>query len=100
MLKFMRNKVISVDRTGPGELTVYGRLDDDLYGLDMKAVFSQDELEIQSIDGRWFRYTTPECPARAGQTATCGGHAPRTRFSGRRRQGYRPRSVPAFLPTC
>lgn len=62
MLKFLRNKVISVDRSKPGELTVHGRLDDDLYGLDMVAVFSQDLLEIKSIDGKWFRYTTPECP--------------------------------------
>ena len=62
MLKFLRNKVISVDRSKPGELTVRGRLDDDLYGLDMVVVFSQDLLEIQSIDGEWFRWTTPECP--------------------------------------
>lgn len=62
MLKFMRNKVVSVDRSAPGQLTAFGTLDDDLYGLDMEAVFSQDELEILSISGQWHRWTTPECP--------------------------------------
>ena len=62
MLKFLRNKTMSVDRTAPDQLTVFGLLDDDLYGLEMTAVFSQSELEILSIEGKWHRYTTPECP--------------------------------------
>lgn len=62
MLKYMRNKVVSVDRSAPNRLSVFGTLDDDLYGLDMEAVISQDELEILSISGQWHRWTTPECP--------------------------------------
>lgn len=62
MLKYLRNKQVSVDRSGLNELTVHGRLDDDLYGLTITATFSLDELEILSIDGAWHRYTTPECP--------------------------------------
>ncbi len=62
MLKFMRNKVISVERSKSGELIVQGLLDDDMYGLTMEVVFSQDELKIISISGKWHRWTTPECP--------------------------------------
>jgi hypothetical protein len=62
MLKFMRNKVISIDRSKPNELSVHGLLDDDLYGLEIDTVFSQDELKILSISGKWYRWTTPECP--------------------------------------
>ncbi|ACL06553.1 PHP domain protein [Desulfatibacillum aliphaticivorans] len=62
MLKYLRNKTMSVDRTAPDELTVFGVLDDDLYGVEMTAVFSQSALEILSITGKWHRYTTPECP--------------------------------------
>lgn len=62
MLKFMRNKVISVERSKTGELTVQGLLDDDMYGLTMEVVFGQDELKVISITGKWHRWTTPECP--------------------------------------
>lgn len=62
MLKFLRNKVVSVDRVRPNELAVHGLLDDDMYGLEIDAVFSQDELKILSISGKWHRWTTPGCP--------------------------------------
>jgi predicted metal-dependent phosphoesterase TrpH len=62
MLKYLRNKVVSVDLDPPGRLCVHGILDDDLYGIEMDAVFGLDELEIQSVSGKWHRYTTPACP--------------------------------------
>ncbi len=62
MLKFLRNKIISVDRPKANELTVQAILDDDLYGLTMEATFTEDELKIIKIDGKWHRWTTPECP--------------------------------------
>ncbi|MFZ5570748.1 MAG: PHP-associated domain-containing protein [Thermodesulfobacteriota bacterium] len=62
MLQYLRNKLISVDRINPLELQVHGILDDDLYGLEMEAVFGLEELDIRSISGKWHRWTTPECP--------------------------------------
>jgi predicted metal-dependent phosphoesterase TrpH len=62
MLKYLRNKVVSVDRLTPDELTVFGTLDDDLYGIQLEAIFSLNTLEIKKISGKWHRWTTPECP--------------------------------------
>jgi predicted metal-dependent phosphoesterase TrpH len=62
MLKYLRNKVVSVDRLTPDELTVFGLLDDDLYGIQLEAIFSLDTLQIKKISGKWHRWTTPECP--------------------------------------
>ncbi len=61
MLKYLRNKVVSVDKISTEELKVHGILDDDMYALEMEAVFSLEELEIRSISGKWNRWTTPEC---------------------------------------
>jgi predicted metal-dependent phosphoesterase TrpH len=62
MLKYLRSKVVSVDRLTPEQLTVFGRLDDDLYGIQLEAIFSLDTLQIKEISGKWHRWTTPECP--------------------------------------
>jgi len=62
MLKFLRNKIVSVDRLTPDNLTVFGTLDDDLYGIQLEAEFSLDTLQILKISGKWHRWTTPECP--------------------------------------
>lgn len=62
MLKYLRNKTVSVDRGEMNELKVHGLLDDDLYGIEMEAVFALDTLEIKTVSGRWHRYTTPACP--------------------------------------
>ncbi len=62
MLKYQRNKLVSVDKSGHRELKVRGILDDDLYGLEMEVVFGLEELDIRSISGKWNRWTTPECP--------------------------------------
>jgi predicted metal-dependent phosphoesterase TrpH len=62
MLKYLRNKLVSVDRLTPEQLTVFGKLDDDLYGIQLEAIFSLDTLQIKKIAGKWHRWTTPECP--------------------------------------
>jgi predicted metal-dependent phosphoesterase TrpH len=62
MLKYLRNKVVSVDRLTPEQLTVFGTLDDDLYGIQLNAIFSLDTLQVIEISGKWHRWTTPECP--------------------------------------
>jgi predicted metal-dependent phosphoesterase TrpH len=61
MLKYMRNKLISVAREGVDALSVYGILDDDLYGLWIKVGVSLSDMKIISIEADWNRWTTPEC---------------------------------------
>jgi len=62
MLKFMRNKLVSIQRRGDDTLVAHGVLDDDIYGLELDVTFRLSDLEITSIAGRWNRWTTPECP--------------------------------------
>jgi hypothetical protein len=62
MLKFMRNKLISVARKDPETLAIHGVLDDDIYGLEIDLKVRLADLTFLSIDGRWNRHTTPECP--------------------------------------
>ena len=62
MLNFMRNKLVRIERTAPDELLVHGLLDDDIYSLEMDIRVKLPDLRIISIDGRWKRWTTPECP--------------------------------------
>jgi len=61
VLKYMRNKLISVAREGDDTLSVYGVLDDDLYGLWVKVGVSLSGMRIVSVEGGWNRWTTPEC---------------------------------------
>lgn len=61
MLKYMRKKMVSVDRRDKGALYVHGVLDDDIYSLEVDVSLSISDLEILSIDGKWHRWTTPEC---------------------------------------
>ena len=62
MLKFSRNKLVSVIRNSVGTLKVHGVLDDDIYGLEIDLAIRINDLKVISIDGRWNRFTTPECP--------------------------------------
>ncbi len=62
MLKFVRNKLVSVYRADQGTLKVHGVLDDDIYGVEIDVVFSRSDLRVLDIEGRWNRWTTPECP--------------------------------------
>ncbi|MBW1813927.1 MAG: DUF2889 domain-containing protein, partial [Deltaproteobacteria bacterium] len=62
MLKFKRNKLVSVVKKDKDTLLVHGVLDDDVYGLELDISFKISDLEIIKIDGKWNRFTTPECP--------------------------------------
>lgn len=57
MLKFMRNKVVGIERIGPDELLVHGLLNDDIYSLEIDLRVRMPDLRIISIDGRWKRKT-------------------------------------------
>ncbi len=61
MLKFTRNKLVSIDRRDHNTLAVHGILDDDIYSVEIDATISISNLEILSIEGKWNRWTTPEC---------------------------------------
>ncbi len=62
MLKFARNKLVDVSQKDMETLSVHGVLDDDIYSIDLDVLIRIADLEILSIDGRWHRWTTPECP--------------------------------------
>ena len=62
MLKFSRNKLVSIARKDPDTLRVHGVLDDDLYGLEMEIMVRLSDLKLISVSGKWNRWTTPECP--------------------------------------
>ena len=62
MIKFMRNKLVSVVRKDEDTLQVHGVLDDDIYGVEVDVSMNIRGLTITSITGKWNRWTTPECP--------------------------------------
>ncbi|MFC1535417.1 PHP-associated domain-containing protein [Thermodesulfobacteriota bacterium] len=61
MLNFMRNKLISVHIQDNKILKVHGILDDDIYGIELRISFDIPNLKITAINGKWNRWTTPEC---------------------------------------
>ncbi len=66
MLKYERNKLISIARKDQDTLGIHGILDDDIYSLEMNVSISISDLQIVAIDGKWNRWTTPECPRSTG----------------------------------
>lgn len=62
MLTFMRNKVVGIEKGDEHTLVAHGFLDDDIYGLELVVSIGFPERRILSIEGRFNRYTTPECP--------------------------------------
>lgn len=62
MIKFMRNKLVRIHQIDKDHLEIHGMLADDIYELELDVVFKKSTLEIVSIEGRWNRWTTPECP--------------------------------------
>jgi predicted metal-dependent phosphoesterase TrpH len=62
MLKFARNKVVDVSLKDPDTFAVHGVLDDDIYSVELDVEIRIADLEILGIEGRWHRWTTPECP--------------------------------------
>ncbi len=61
MLKYSRNKLISVVREDHDMLRVHGILDDDIYSLELDITVRISDLQIIAINGKWNRWTTPEC---------------------------------------
>lgn len=62
MLKFARNKLVSIRRKDKDTLLIHGTLDDDIYSLEINLSLRISSLEILFIEGKWNRWTTPECP--------------------------------------
>ena len=62
MLKFTRNKLVSIYRKDQDRLLAHGILEDDIYGLEVDIAISIPHLEILSIEGRWKRAENVECP--------------------------------------
>ena len=61
MLKFQRNKLVSIFQDNPDELRVHGLLDDHIFGLELDMRVRINDLTIHFIDGKWNREETPEC---------------------------------------
>ncbi len=61
MLKFQRNKLVSVYQDIPEEVRVHGLLEDDIWGLEIDLTVRVDDMTIASIQGKWNREETPEC---------------------------------------
>ncbi len=61
MLKFQRNKLISVYQDTPEEVRVHGLLEDDIWGLEIDLTIRIDDMTIDTIQGKWNREETPEC---------------------------------------
>jgi predicted metal-dependent phosphoesterase TrpH len=62
MLKFVRNKLVDVSRKDRQTFSVHGVLDDDIYSIELDVAVRVSDLEILDIQGKWHRWTTPECP--------------------------------------
>ena len=61
MLKFQRNKLVSIFQENPDELRIHGLLEDHIFGLEIEMMVRMDDLTIHFIDGKWNREETPEC---------------------------------------
>lgn len=61
MLKFQRNKLVSIFQEHPEELRIHGLLDDHIFGLEIDVVVGMDDLTLRAINGKWNREETPEC---------------------------------------
>jgi len=61
MIKFTRNKLVSVYRKGDDILSVHGVMEDDIYGMDADLDIGLPDLEIRFISGRWNRMENAEC---------------------------------------
>jgi hypothetical protein len=62
MLKFARNKLVSIYRNDQETLSANGILEDDIYGLEVDVTLRLPDLEILSIGGNWKRVENSECP--------------------------------------
>jgi len=61
-LRFARNKIVGVEQPDASTYLVHGVLEDTIYALDIDLEVRSPGLEITSIEGKYRRYTTTECP--------------------------------------
>jgi predicted metal-dependent phosphoesterase TrpH len=61
MLKFERNKLVSIYKKDEDTLLVRGILEDHIYGLEVNVAIGLSQLEILSIEGKWNRTENSEC---------------------------------------
>ena len=61
-LTFTRSKVVGVECPDEKTFLAYGILDDYIYALELDVEAKLPDFEITSIQGRWKRFTTTECP--------------------------------------
>lgn len=62
MLSFSRSKIVGVECPDENTFLAHGVLDDYIYSLELDLEVKLPDFEITSAQGRWKRYTTPECP--------------------------------------
>jgi predicted metal-dependent phosphoesterase TrpH len=62
VLKYARNKMTNVVVKDADTLAVHGVLDDDIYSLEIDLTIQLSDFKILSLNGKWHRYTTPDCP--------------------------------------
>jgi predicted metal-dependent phosphoesterase TrpH len=62
VLKYSRNKMTNVVIKDADTLAVHGVLDDDIYSLEIDVTIQLSEFKILSLNAKWHRYTTPDCP--------------------------------------
>ena len=61
-LTFSRSKLVGIEYLAPDTFVAHGILDDCIYGLELDFEVKLPDFEIVSIEGRWNRYTSMECP--------------------------------------
>ncbi len=60
--EFNRNKIINVSCLDAETLAVHGILDDSIYSLELDFKVRIEGLQCFAVEGRWRRWTTPQCP--------------------------------------
>ena len=61
-LTFSRSKLVGIEYLSPDTFIAHGILDDCIYGLELDFEVKLPDFEIVNIEGKWNRYTSPECP--------------------------------------
>src|SRR4030042_5399350 len=62
MLTFARSQIVVIERPDENSLLAHGVLDDYIYSLELDVEVKLPSFEVTSVQGRWKRYTTSECP--------------------------------------
>lgn len=61
-LTFARSKIVGIECPDESTFLAHGVLDDYIYGLELDVEVKLPNFEVTSVQGRWKRYTTSECP--------------------------------------